>query len=216
MSAQPNWSEDIVDVYFALEAASDLRYELINGVIYVKDGPRVTPGMSFDTMRAMAGASPTHVLLTTNFSGLLFTRLNRARCRQYVTDLRVATKRSYVYPDLVVVCGDARFEPRQGVDALLNPTLVIEVLSPSTMDHDRGDKFDLYRQIESVQEYLIVHQATARVEQFSRLPDGGWRFDAAVGLDDTLTLRSMAVSVPLRELYDGVTFPEPPETPPIG
>ncbi|HKV09458.1 MAG TPA: Uma2 family endonuclease, partial [Thermoanaerobaculia bacterium] len=137
--------------------------------------------------------------------GELRQALKRSPCRVCPGDQRVHIPATglYTYPDAVVVCGEPRFEDER-LDTLLNPTLLVEVLSPSTEAYDRGKKFEHYRSIESLAEYLLVSQTEPRVEQFLRQEDGIWLFKAFAGLDATLLLPSLRCAVPLAEIYDKV------------
>src|SRR5438270_5964929 len=124
---------------------------------------------------AMSGASRRHVLIATNLSSDLRQALRSSPCKVYAADLRVAVDPSglYTYPDIVVTCGEERFHDEQ-FDTLLNPTVIIEVLSDSTKDYDRGQKFEAYRSLESLQEYLTVAQDRVHIEQCTRQPHGRW------------------------------------------
>ena len=107
----------------------------------------------------------------------------------------------YAYPDLMIVCGEARFHDKHG-DVLLNPTVIFEVLSPSTEKYDRGEKFRRYRtQIESLQDYVMVSQDQARIEHHHRQPDGTWTETEVKGLDEVLVLASIDCRIPLAEVY---------------
>ena len=123
--------------------------------------------------------------------------------------IRVARTTRYVYPDASVLCGEPEFDAADpGRRTLTNPTLVVEVLSPSTESWDRGGKFDQYRLIDSLREYMLVSSHAARVERYLRQPDGGWLFAAAVGLPAVAPLTSIGVDLPLEEVYRGVSVTE--------
>jgi Uma2 family endonuclease len=122
----------------------------------------------------------------------------------------------YTYPDVVVVCGERLFEDVNR-DTLLNPTLIVEVLSPSTEGYDRGDKFDHYAELESLKEYVLVAQDRPRVERYVRQEPGeDWRFAAVSDLQGTLDLLSIGCGLALAEVYARVQFPEEPPRPPQG
>jgi Uma2 family endonuclease len=121
----------------------------------------------------------------------------------------------YTYPDLVVVRGEPKFADGR-TDTLLNPTLAIEVLSPSTESYDRGFKSAQYRRIESLEEYALVSQTEARVEVFRRQPGGHWLLTEWVGMDASCKFDSVGASVPLAEIYDKVSFEEGAEAPTYG
>ena len=129
-------------------------------------------------------------------------------CRVYVSDLRVrANRNTYAYPDIAVVCGEPRFA-ENNKDTLINPMVLIEVLSPSTEAHDRGLKFHRYRQLESLQEYVLVSQSQPLVEIFRRQPSGSWLLSEFTGLDSTGNFDSLDCKIPLAEIYHQVAFPE--------
>ena len=157
---------------------------------------------------AMSGASFTHNLITMNISAGLHTRLRDSGCVAIANEMRVSSPltSSYFYPDIVVVCGEPRFED-DVFDILLNPIMLVEVLSPSTEAYDRGEKFSHYRQIESLQEYILVAQDKICVERFSRREDN-WILTDFQNLEERLSLMSVQCELPLREIYDRVTFPE--------
>jgi Uma2 family endonuclease len=129
-------------------------------------------------------------------------------CEVYPSDMRVRVSATglYTYPDVVVVCGEPRLEDDEQ-DTLLNPSLIIEVLSPSTESYDRGKKFEHYRTLESLVEYLLVAQDEPRVEQFVRQPGGTWLFTATSGRDAVVHLPSLGCSLALAEIYDKVPLP---------
>ena len=155
----------------------------------------------------MSGASREHNLISLNLGGELREQLKDRPCEVYTTDMRVGVPSGlYTYPDVVVVCGDPKFEDDE-VDILLNPLVLIEVLSKSTADFDRGTKFKHFRQITSLREYVLVDQTSAQIEHFVLGSDGKWALTEIAGLDKTLSLDSIGCQVPLAEVYRKVTFP---------
>ena len=156
----------------------------------------------------MSGASREHNLITNNISGELRNLLKGSECETYAIEMRVSTPStlSYFYPDVVVVCEEPRFED-DVFDILLNPIILVEVLSPSTEAYDRGEKFSHYRQLPSLQEYILVAQDKICVERFSR-QESNWILTDFQNLEDHLPLISVECELPLREIYDRVTFPE--------
>ncbi len=156
---------------------------------------------------AMSGASRKHNLIAGNLFGELRERLKDRRCEAYVGDMRVRVKPNglYTYPDVVVVCGDPEFLDSD-VDTLLNPTLLIEVLSDSTEKNDRGTKFKQYRQIPSLREYILVSQDEPLIEHFTRRGDTYWELTETAGLDSQLVLSSLGCQIPLAEIYSKVVF----------
>lgn len=162
-------------------------------------------------MFAMAGASREHNTVNENLSTEIGSRLKGGPCRTFSRDQRVMVDRTglYTYPDLVIVCGPPEYDPEDR-DTLVNPRVVVEVLSPSTERYDRTTKFLHYRQIPSVEEYVLVAQDEPWCERYVRQPDGAWAQVPFVGLDAALELKSVPVAVPLRDVYAGVTFPPAP------
>ena len=152
-------------------------------------------------MFAMSGGSPNHALLAVAIGALLYSQMPKG-CRVFSADLRikVASAGLYTYPDCSVICGELQLFSDQK-DVVLNPLLIVEVLSPSTEGYDRGKKFELYRTIPSFQEYLIVHQDQRHVEHFSKQDDGSWLLRDHVGVDDSVTIARLGVHIPLADLY---------------
>jgi Uma2 family endonuclease len=156
----------------------------------------------------MPGASFAHNLITNNISGELRTRLKGTGCAAFSNDMRISipSANSYFYPDVGVVCAEPRFED-DVFDTLLNPIVIVEVLSPTTEAYDRGEKFSHYRQIESLQEYIVVSQDKVNVERYIRKPDE-WGIIFFQELMQQVTLTSIECELPLQEIYERVTFPE--------
>ncbi len=158
---------------------------------------------------AMVGASWAHNLIVTAAVRELATQLRGRPCAVAATDMRVriAARNIYTYPDLVVVCGEPRFEDA-AVDTLLNPALIIEVLSPSTEQYDRGDKFAHYRTIPGLVEYLLIAQHRPHLEYHRSDPDNRWLSAEAQGRDATLALTvGGGCTLALADLYERITFP---------
>ena len=158
-------------------------------------------------MFAMAGAREAHNLIMMNVAAQIHSQLRSRPCRVYPSDMRVRVSATglYTYPDIVVACEDPRFLDEQR-DTLLNPTLIVEVLSESTEAYDRGRKFGHYRSIESLAEFLLVSSQRIGAELFTRQPDGGWLLTAASGLQDALQLPATGCRLPLADLYEKVEF----------
>ena len=176
--------------YLAFERAAATKHEFV-------DGQPV----------AMSGASRAHNLLVGAFVSLLYSGLRGRPCEVYPSDMRVKVAPSglYTYPDVTVVCGEPLFTDDH-VDTLTNPTLLVEVLSESTESYDRGKKFQHYRQLESLQEYLLVSQSEPRVERFARVRGDDWLLTDAHGQDASITLTSVDVEISLAELYERIDF----------
>ena len=154
-------------------------------------------------MFAMAGSSLNHALLSNTIGSILRGQVPPG-CRTVSSDLRikVAAAGLYTYADCSVICGDPQFagSPKESV---LNPLLIVEVLSPSTEGYDRGKKFEMYRTIESFREYLIVHQDSRHVEHYSKQDGGGWLLREHTG-DGFVNIPHLGVTISLAELYAGV------------
>ena len=174
--------------YLAIERKAPYKSEYVNGEMF-----------------AMSGASPSHVLIVTNVVAELRQQLKQRPCTVYSTDLRVKVRPTglYTYPDVIVVCGQPQFDDEQQ-DTLLNPTVIVEVLSESTKDYDRGGKFEHYRSLTSLTEYILIAQDKPHVEHFVRQPDNRWLLAETNRLDDTIHLPSIACHLELAEVYDKV------------
>ena len=158
---------------------------------------------------AMSGASFAHNLIVANVVGELRFQLKKRPCSVVPSDLRVyleATHR-YVYPDVVVVCGDPEFTDEEN-DTLINPTLIFEVLSKTTKDYDRGEKFLRYRTLPSLREYVLISQDRPFVEHFVKQAEDKWLLSEVHGLEATMTLESIDCRLELAEAYDKVALPQ--------
>jgi len=194
MSAAPKPRKLTVAEYFALEEKAERRSEFYDGEMF-----------------AMAGASREHNAITRNLTAEFHNRLKEGPCQVFVADLRVKVDRTglYTYPDLLIVCGPPEYAP-ENRDTLVNPKVVIEVLSPSTERYDRTTKFRHYKQLPSVMEYVLVAQDEPLVERYVRQTDASWGQVDFVGLGASLTLATVSAVVPLAEIYRGVEFPPLP------
>lgn len=150
----------------------------------------------------VSGASIEHNFIVSNLNRELGNQLRETDCRVTTNDLRVAfpSLDKYAYPDVVAFCGEPELE-EEHLDMLYNPTLIVEVLSPTTGDYDHGKKFSRYRRIDTLQEYLLVAQDAPHVEHYVRQNDGSWRLTDTDGLDATITLPSIEAELPLDEVY---------------
>ncbi|MFO0756767.1 MAG: Uma2 family endonuclease [Byssovorax sp.] len=178
------------DDYLAFEASSNVKHEYLDGQIY-----------------AMAGGTPEHAALSAAVIGLLFGALRGGSCRVYDADLRVhvpATGLS-TYPDVTVVCGPKKVDGKDKL-SVVNPTVLVEVLSRSTEEYDRGEKFEHYRTLPSLKEYVLVWSLERKVEVRSLGDDGGWTA-RVLGVDDTVDLASLGARFSVRELYEAAAEP---------
>jgi Uma2 family endonuclease len=157
---------------------------------------------------AMTGASVEHNAIVANIVRELGTQMKGRPCQVYANDLKVRIHSADAgkYPDLIALCGEHQFQDGRR-DVLLNPSLIVEVLSDSTEAYDRGDKFSLYRQIPSLQEYLLVSQHRVQVELYSRGGDGRWTLTDYSAPTDSVPLPSVGCTLSLAEVYDKVQFP---------
>lgn len=187
MSTQPHPGIS-PEEYLAAERQSETRSEYFGGEVV-----------------AMTGASRKHNLIVTNLILALGPQVRRRTCEIYPGDMRVKVTRtgSYVYPDAVIACGKPEFEDAN-VDTLINPTVVFEVLSASTEQYDRGRKWELYRRIPSLSEYLMISQEATRVEQYVRQQSGLWLFAELTEEGDAIELPTVQCTLALRDLYDRV------------
>ncbi|HUS13738.1 MAG TPA: Uma2 family endonuclease [Chloroflexia bacterium] len=178
--------------YLALERAAPTKSEYLDG-----------------TMFAMAGASRQHNTITANLVRHLGNQFAGGPCRVYVSDMRVkvAATGLYTYPDVAAVCGREEFADAQA-DTLLNPTVIFEVLSPSTEAYDRGLKFAHYWRLASLTDYVLVAQDRVRVEHFTR-HGAGWYVTEITSLDAALQLDSVGCALPLGAIYQNVEFATP-------
>jgi Uma2 family endonuclease len=162
---------------------------------------------------AMSGGTYGHSRINAQAMIALGNRLKGKACHPLDSNMRVRIpgRRNYIYPDISVVCGKPKFDPDDPKrTTIINPRVVVEVLSESTESYDRGAKFDLYRQIPTLEEYVLVSQDQPLVETYQRRDQGEWLFKAWKGLKMTVKLRSLKINVPLAEVYSGVEFEPPP------
>jgi Uma2 family endonuclease len=180
--------------YLAFERASEQRHEYADGEIF-----------------AMAGGTREHSLTATNLVGELRAALRGRRCEVHGSDLRIKIPSTgrYVYSDGVVVCGQPLFEDETR-DTLLNPLVVIEVLSDLSEAYDRGDKFAQYQSIPSIKDYVLASQKAERIEHFRRLPDGTWLL-RILGPGDRLVLESTPCEIAVDDAYLQVFAPKADE-----
>ena len=163
-------------------------------------------------MFAMVGASREHNLIAGNVSRQAGNQLRERPCEVYQSDMRVKITPTglYAYPDVVIVCGEPNFEDAH-VDTLLNPTVLFEVLSESTENYDRGKKFEHYRRLQSLREYVLIAQDTFHVEKFTRQQDGRWMLWETYDSEDSVQLESIGCELPVQEIYAKVNLKQAPD-----
>ena len=191
MSARPQSFLTPQD-YLDWERRQETRHEFLDGHVF-----------------AMTGASRAHNILCLNMAASLHQQLRGKPCEIYANDMRVKVSETgmYTYPDLVAVCGKPRFEDA-AVDTLLNPVLIIEVLSESTERYDRGAKFTHYRSLASLQEYLLISQTECRVERYARQPGNQWLLTEYQDRGDRIGLTSLDARLHLGEVYERLLPPD--------
>jgi Uma2 family endonuclease len=194
-----------VDEYLALEREAEERHEYLDGQIY-----------------EMAGESPAHGAICVNIGGQLYNQLRGKPCQAFSKDMKVrsgptpkgryTTKGLFSYPDLLVVCGELKVHDEHR-DVLLNPTIIIEVLSPSTEAFDRGEKWVRYQTwLSELSDYVLVSQSRPQIDHFHRQSSGEWIYSLVNSLEASLHLTSIDCTLQLTDVYDRVVFPiEEPE-----
>lgn len=189
MAANPKTTYTVAE-YLAFERQSETKHEYYAGEIV-----------------AMAGASFEHNLIVGNTYASLHTQLRRRPCAVLPSDqrLRVSPIGPLTYPDIMVVCGQPHFTDERP-DTLTNPTVIVEVLSPSTEGDDRGRKAKHYRTIASLKEYVLIAQDEPRIEHYVRAENGWWRFTEATDLGASIQLDSIACTLALADVYERVTL----------
>jgi Uma2 family endonuclease len=179
-----------VDQYLAFEREADTKNEYFNGEVFV-----------------MAGASREHNVITANVVRELSAQLRGRPCETYPSDMKVKVSATglYTYPDVLVVCGERQFDDDQK-DVLLNPTLIVEVLSSTTEAYDRGDKFGHYRKLESLKEYILIAQDRYLVEHYLRQGEHQWLLTEFTDPEDTVHLPSIGCDLALSDIYERLEF----------
>jgi Uma2 family endonuclease len=191
MSALPQRKYISPEEYLEFERAAFEKHEYFDGEI-------------FD----MAGTSIEHAEISSNINISLGGQLKKRPCKSYQSDLRVHIPVTglYTYPDVIVVCGKPELLEDAYLDTLLNPTLIVEVLSPSTADYDKGAKFEQYRTIESLREYVLVWQDKKRVARYTKQTDDTWLLRDFIGEEAEVVLSSIECSLTMDDIYDKVEF----------
>ena len=185
-----------LEEYLELDRTAEERFEFWQGEVF-----------------CMSGVSQEHAEIEINLTVALRTRLSGRKCRIFPANMRVKvpTAPPYRYADLSALCGEAQFETIGGVDALMNPALLVEVLSPSTESYDRGEKFARYKSIPALREYLLVAQDRWFVTQLAKRDDGEWLYRDFDAPDSIVKLESLGCEIALGEIYQNVAFTTPVE-----
>ena len=173
------------DEYLAIERRSEIKHEYFAGEMF-----------------AMVGASKRHNLITANIIRILGNQLLDRPCNVYPSDMRVKVNATgkYTYPDVVVACDEEKFDDAEN-DTLLNPVVIVEVLSESTEAYDRGRKFEQYQNIESLTEYLLVAQEPYRIEQYVRQSNREWRYSENHDAEDIVKVSVIGCELTLKDVY---------------
>jgi Uma2 family endonuclease len=177
--------------YLESEEAAIEKHEYYQGEIFAMSGPKVP-----------------HNIIAVNILGGLTNKLKGKQCRPFNSDQRIHIEKNslFTYPDISIICGEVLTLNNDEWNAL-NPTVIIEVLSPSTKNYDRGEKFKLYRDIPTLKEYILIDSETVNIEAFYINEHGNWELNEYKSMNETLQLKSVQISLELREIYEGVKLP---------
>ena len=179
-----------IEEYLEMENAADEKHEYYKGEIF-----------------AMSGAKVPHNAIAGNLFGLLFNKLKGKKCKPYGSDARIHVEPNtlFTYPDISIICGEILTLNNDDYN-VLNPTVIIEVLSNSTKNYDRGEKFKLYRDIATLKEYILADSESIHIEIFRLNENGHWELEEYNSLTDTATIKAINETVSLSEIYDGVSI----------
>ncbi len=177
-----------IEEYLEMENAADEKHEYYKGEIF-----------------AMSGAKVPHNTIATNFLGTLFNKLKGKKCKPYGSDARIHMEANtlFTYPDISIICGEISTLNNDDYN-ILNPTVIIEVLSKSTKNYDRGENFKLYRDIATLKEYILVDSESIHIEIFRLNKNGHWELEEYNSLTDTVIIKAIDETIILSEIYDGV------------
>ncbi len=191
MSVLPEKTYISPEDYLVMERVSPVKHEYLDGEIF-----------------QMAGTSRNHARIAANICASLLNQFKGRKCESFQSDLRVRVSATglYTYPDIVAVCGEPIMDDEQYLDVLLNPSLVVEVLSPSTEAYDKGAKFEQYRTIGTFREYLLVWQDKKRVARYTKRDDETWLLTDFIGDEATIFLESVDATLTIEDIYDKVIF----------
>jgi len=193
MTAQPDLKRKYtIEEYIELYKNSEERFEYFDGEIV-----------------SMTSGKVSHGGIAANINREIGNLLKDRPCQVFGGDVAIKAIKAppFRLPDVSVVCGDLIIEESQGIEMVVNPLLICEVLSPSTADYDREEKFLVYRAIESFQEHLLVERVRPHVTRYVRQPDGQWLRADIIGLESAVRLESLGVELPLSEIYRMIKFP---------
>lgn len=191
MTALPQRKYISPEEYLAAERESLERHEYFDGEIFL-----------------MAGSSRKHSLISSNINTSLSNQLKKRDCEVHSSDLRVHIPKTglFTYPDVLVVCGKPELLPDAHLDTLTNPILIVEVLSASTENYDKSIKFDNYRSLDSLREYVLISQDAKKVMRYTKQTDGSWNLMDFIGETTEIALDSIECSLLMDDIYDKVDF----------
>ncbi|MDQ6904594.1 MAG: Uma2 family endonuclease [Bacteroidota bacterium] len=177
-----------IEEYLEMENASNEKHEYYEGEIF-----------------AMSGAKVPHISISKNLSGTLFGKLKGKKCQPYGSDIRIHIQSNtlFTYPDIAIICGEVITLNDDDYN-VLNPSVIIEVLSKSTKNYDRGEKFKLYRDIPTLREYILVDSESIYIEVFRLNEINHWELEEYNSIDDQLHIKTIDEKILLLEIYDGV------------
>jgi len=176
--------------YFDMEEAAEYKSEYYHGEIF-----------------AMSGASFNHNVIAMNVSGYLHNLFQNSACFVFNSDMKteIDKERHYTYPDISIVCGDVEFAENRN-DTVANPLVIVEILSDSTKDYDRGSKFTAYRNIKSLKDYILIDQYDYHVEYFHKNESGQWSLSEFKNVNDTFKISSIDVELSMKKIYNRVKW----------
>lgn len=179
-----------IEEYLELERAAIEKHEYYQGEIF-----------------AMSGALLPHIIITGNTFSFLHQKLKGKSCRPFNSDMRTHVEKNtlFTYPDITVVCGEVNTLNSDNFN-LINPTIIIEILSKSTKSYDRGDKFKLYRDVPTLKEYILINSEAIGVEAFRLNEKSHWELEEYKEIEDILQIPTLQLSIPLAEVYDDTSF----------
>ena len=188
----PKYNYISPEQYLEIERNSEEKHEYHKGEIF-----------------AMSGASPAHNDIAYNINRLIASHLHQKGCKLYGSDFRIYIPEHllFTYPDFSIVCGKAQTAEIY-TDNLTNPTIIIEILSKSTKDYDRGTKFALYRSVKTLKEYILIDSTSVLVELFMRQEDNSWKLIEYKQLSDSFYISTISLTLFLKDIYDDVSFDE--------
>jgi Uma2 family endonuclease len=190
-----------VQEYLEFEQASQEKHEFYKGEIFRMYG--------HGELLAMSGAGNKHNIIFSNLFGIVAFKLKGKSCQPYGPDMRINIPENtlYTYPDIPVICGDLR-QSSEDENSVIQPTILIEILSPTTRNYDQGEKFSLYRDIPTLREYILVDTDVVRVAAFRLNSTGHWELEEYKSLADHLSLTSIQVIIPMADIYERTIIKE--------